>query len=73
MMLDEYAAEYIARQRIADLRRSAAAMQIATDLRRQAPRHSWREVVGVALVRLGHRLLRRPAPRHPRLVRRPAA
>ena len=72
-MLDEYVTEHVARQRLADLRRSAAAMRVVDELSRDVSRRSWRDALGLSLIRLGRRLVRHREVGQPRLVRRPAA
>ena len=72
-MLDEYVTEHVARQRLADLRRAAAVVRVADEATRNVPRRSWREALGLSLIRLGRRLARHREVGHPRLVRRPAA
>ena len=72
-MLDEYVTEHVARQRLADLRRSAAVVRVVAESKRDVSRPSWREALGLSLIRLGRRLARHREVGQPRLVRRPAA
>jgi hypothetical protein len=62
MDLNEYALEFLLRERLDDLRRQAARRALA---RRRPPRASLRRQAGLALIAIGRGLAGLPAPATP--------